>query len=84
MLIRLSFNVFIKGHQMGVYTVRYNPFLFDVFLSASADWTVKLWDHNQSKSLMSFDMGSPVGDIAWSPYSASVFAVATADGKVFF
>ena len=28
------------------------------------------------------DLGSPVGAIAWAPYSASVFAAVTADGKV--
>lgn len=67
---------------MGVYTVCYNPFYCDVFLSASADWTVKLWDHNQAAPLMSFDLNSPVGDVAWAPYSSSVFAVATTDGKV--
>lgn len=71
-----------EGHSMGVYTVRYNPYYYDVFLSASADWTVKLWDHNQSKALMTFDLNSPVGDVAWAPYSSTVFAVATADGKV--
>lgn len=67
---------------MATYTVRYNPFYCDVFLSASADWTVKLWDHNQSKPLMTFDLNSPVGDVAWAPYSSSVFAATTADGKV--
>ncbi|KAJ3217185.1 cytoplasmic dynein with WD40 domain [Clydaea vesicula] len=71
-----------EGHSMGVYTVKYNPFLCDVFLSASADWTVKLWDHNSSKPLMSFDLSCPVGDVAWAPYSSSVFAACTADGKL--
>ena len=72
-----------EGHHMGVYTVRYNAFLFDIFLSASADWTIKLWDHNKKKPLMSFDLNSPVGDVAWAPYSSSIFAAGTADGKVF-
>ena len=31
---------------------------------------------------MSFDLGNAVGDVAWSPYSASVFAAVTSDGKV--
>ncbi|KAJ3287592.1 cytoplasmic dynein with WD40 domain [Borealophlyctis nickersoniae] len=72
-----------EGHQMSVYTVRYNKFNCNIFLSASADWTVKLWDHDQAKPLMSFDLNSSVGDIAWAPYSSTVFAAATSDGKVF-
>ena len=31
---------------------------------------------------MSFDLGNAVGDVAWSPYSASVFGAVTNDGKV--
>ncbi|TPX44808.1 hypothetical protein SeMB42_g03483 [Synchytrium endobioticum] len=72
-----------EGHQMAVYTAKYNPFLARVFLTASADWTVKLWDHDQTKPLMSFDLCSPVGDVAWAPYSSSVFAACTSDGKVY-
>ena len=28
-----------------------------------------------------FDLNSPVGDLAWAPYSSTVFAVVTIDGK---
>jgi len=31
---------------------------------------------------MSFDLGNAVGDVAWSPYSSTVFSAVTADGKV--
>jgi hypothetical protein len=31
---------------------------------------------------MSFDLGAAVGDIAWAPYSSTVFAAVTDDGKV--
>lgn len=30
---------------------------------------------------MSFNMGSAIGDIAWSPYSATIFAAVTDDGS---
>jgi dynein intermediate chain 1, axonemal len=43
---------------------------------------VKLWDHNIKTPLMSFDLGNAVGDIAWSPFSSTVFAAVTNDGKV--
>eukprot|EP00842_Homolaphlyctis_polyrhiza_P006701 jgi/Hompol1/7031/HPOL_002404-RA len=72
-----------QGHQMAVYTVRYNPFNGNYFLSASADWTVKLWDHNDPKAVMTFDLNGSVGDVAWAPYSSTVFAAVTAEGKVF-
>ena len=31
---------------------------------------------------MSFDLGNPVGDVQWSPYSSTVFAAVSNDGKV--
>jgi dynein intermediate chain 1, axonemal len=71
-----------EGHGMAVYALRWNPFHPRVFLSCSADWTVKLWDHNLSKPVMSFDLGNAVGDVCWSPYSSTVFAAVTSDGKV--
>ena len=67
---------------MAVYGVRYNPFHGNVFLSASADWTVKLWDHCREKPLATFDLNGSVGDVAWAPYSSTVFAAVTAEGKV--
>lgn len=70
------------GHHMAVYSVRWNPFHERAFLSCSADWTVKLWDHNLPDPIMSFDLGNAVGDVAWAPYSSTVFAAVTSDGKV--
>lgn len=70
------------GHHMAVYTIRWNPYHPSVFISCSADWTVKIWDHNCTMPVMSFDLGNAVGDVAWSPYSATVFASVTSDGKV--
>ena len=32
------------GHDMAVYAVRWNANHARTFVSASADWTVKLWD----------------------------------------
>jgi len=32
--------------------------------------------------VFTFDLGSAVGDVAWAPYSSTVFAAVTADGKV--
>lgn len=100
---------------MAVYAVRWNPFHPRIFISCSADWTVKvsqwarqarqtertqadvlptlgryvmlsarnqLWDHTTPYPVMSFDLGNAVGDVFWSPYSSTVFAAVTSDGKV--
>ena len=71
-----------RAHHMAVYRLAWNPFHPRVFLSCSADWTVRLWDRDLAVPVMSFDLGNAVGDVAWSPYSATVFAAVTADGKV--
>ena len=70
------------GHHMGVYAARWNPFHERLFLTCSADWTVKLWDHEQSHPILSFDLGNAVGDVCWAPYSSTVFAAISNDGKV--
>ena len=67
---------------MAVYTVRWNHFNPKIFLSCSADWTVKLWEHTRKLPLMSFDLNTQVGDVAWTPWSSTTFAACTADGKV--
>jgi len=71
-----------EGHSMAVYTVRWNDFHPNIFISSSADWTVKLWDHTVKSCVMSFDLAQQVGDVAWSPYSSTVFAAITSDGLV--
>eukprot|EP00598_Pedospumella_elongata_P001527 CAMPEP_0184979816 /NCGR_PEP_ID=MMETSP1098-20130426/9935_1 /TAXON_ID=89044 /ORGANISM="Spumella elongata, Strain CCAP 955/1" /LENGTH=673 /DNA_ID=CAMNT_0027503149 /DNA_START=26 /DNA_END=2047 /DNA_ORIENTATION=- len=71
-----------QGHHMAVYALKWNPFHPRVFISCSADWTVKIWDHNLPHPVSSFDLGNAVGDVAWAPYSSTVFAAVTSDGKV--
>lgn len=71
-----------EGHHMAVYSIKWNPFHERVFITCSADWTVKIWDHNLNYPIMSFDLGNAVGDVCWSPYSSTIFAAVTSDGKV--
>ena len=35
-----------------------------------------------AQAVLSFDLGAPVGDVAWAPYSSTLFAAATEDGRV--
>jgi len=67
---------------MSIYSVKWNPFVEHVFISASADWTVKIWDHREKHAMMSFDLNNAVGDVAWAPFASTVFVSVTADGKV--
>eukprot|EP01137_Pigoraptor_chileana_P035580 Opistho-2@29840 len=71
-----------NAHQMSVYSVKWNHFHSRVFISCSADWTVKVWDHTHATPILSFDLNNAVGDAAWAPYSSTVFAAATSDGKL--
>lgn len=71
-----------EGHHMAVYSVKWNPYHPRVFISCSADWTVKLWDHTIPTPIMTFDLANAVGDVAWAPYSSTVFAAVTSDGRV--
>jgi len=71
-----------EGHNMPVYTLKWNAFHEGVFISCSADWTVKIWHHNLKSPVISFDLGNSVADVCWSPFSSTVFAAITSDGKV--
>ncbi|VDL96027.1 unnamed protein product, partial [Schistocephalus solidus] len=71
-----------KAHHMAVYRVEWNNFHKDIFITCSADWTVKIWDQNKQKPVFMFDLGAPVGDVTWAPYSSTVFAAVTSDGYV--
>ena len=73
------------GHSGPVYRVRISPFWSQVFLSCSADWTVKLWNQQDSSEALTFhsvDLSYAVNDVSWSPTHATVFGSVTEDGRV--
>ncbi|KAL8204200.1 UNVERIFIED_CONTAM: hypothetical protein K2H54_068778 [Gekko kuhli] len=70
-----------NAHHMAVDAVNWNPFHSKVFISCSSDWTVKIWDHTIKTPMFIYDLNSAVGDVAWAPYSSTVFAAVTTDGK---
>lgn len=75
----------LTAHNMAIYKIAWNKFHPKIFITCSADWTVKIWEHGSKTkdSLFTFDLNSSVGDVAWSPYSSTVFAAVTDDGRVF-
>ncbi|XP_060746289.1 dynein, axonemal, intermediate chain 1, paralog 2 [Tachysurus vachellii] len=70
------------AHSLSVDAVKWNNFHPKVFISCSSDWKVKIWDHTITTPMFTFDLNTAVGDVAWSPYSSTVFAAVTIDGKV--
>ncbi|VDI73906.1 Hypothetical predicted protein [Mytilus galloprovincialis] len=61
-----------------VYRVKWSPDDPDVFLSCSADWSVRLWHQERFSPVLTFlSSTKPVYDVAWSPKSATVFACVT-------
>uniref|UniRef100_A0A7S4EBZ5 Dynein axonemal intermediate chain 4 n=2 Tax=Pelagomonas calceolata TaxID=35677 RepID=A0A7S4EBZ5_9STRA len=76
------------GHTGPVYKVRSSPYDPKVFLSCSADWTVKLWTQSSSSPSASFrsEGSSPlndvVNDVCWSPRASTQFALVGGDGRV--
>jgi dynein intermediate chain 1 len=71
------------GHYHGVYAVRWNHYHPNIFLSCSADWRIMMWDMGITRPLLTFDIGTAVGDVEWAPYSSTTFAACTYDGKLY-
>ena len=57
---------------MAVYSVRWNPVHPNIFLSASADWTVKVWDHTKKAPVLTFDLGQVRGGTGNRQVTSSV------------
>lgn len=78
------------SHSGPVYSAKWSPFRDsarnrpDLFLTAAADWTVKLWEDEGSPALlMTFQSGNEeVTDMSWSPTASTVFGTTTRDGRV--
>ncbi|XP_038068064.1 dynein intermediate chain 4, axonemal-like [Patiria miniata] len=62
------------GHTGPVYRIEWSPFLPDVFISASSDWSIRLWVQDRQKPVLNFFSSTKaVMDVSWSPTSATVF-----------
>jgi len=71
------------AHNIAVYTIDFNRYNPDIFLSCSCDWRIKIWEDMREDPLFIFDVGSAVGDCKWAPFSSTVFAAVTTEGKVY-
>ncbi|TPP60043.1 WD repeat-containing protein 78 [Fasciola gigantica] len=65
------------GHTASVYEIEWSPFLSDVFLSCSADWTIKVWHLDHQQCLINIQTNvNVVSSISWSPHNSIIFASA--------
>jgi hypothetical protein len=73
------------GHTAPVYRVRCSPFSDHIFVTCSADWTVKVWDSSGKHplhTLHSSDCFAGVTDVSWSPSHENMIASVTEDGRI--
>lgn len=73
------------SHTGPIYKVRHNPFHSDVFISCSADWSVRIWNSKSEAPvfvLKSLDLYDEVLDCRWNPFCSTSFASACKDGRV--
>jgi hypothetical protein len=75
-----------RGHLGAVHQVQWSPFRPDLFLSASADGGLRLWQEGRpGGALLTFQGaagGDEVLDARWCPDCATVFAAVTAGGRL--
>ncbi|XP_076162193.1 dynein intermediate chain 2, ciliary isoform X2 [Ptiloglossa arizonensis] len=71
-----------EAHNMPVYRIVFNNYNSSIFASCSGDWRIKIWEDNRMEPLFMFDLGVPIGDVKWAPYSSTVLACVSNDGKV--
>jgi dynein intermediate chain 1 len=71
------------AHSTPVYNIQWNTFIPQIFITCASEFVVKLWHKDSTKPILRFDLGSQVGDIVWAPYSSTVFAAVTIEGKVY-
>ncbi|KAL4448518.1 hypothetical protein ABPG75_005737 [Micractinium tetrahymenae] len=67
------------GHLAPVYQVCWSPSVPSLFLTASADWSVRLWSEAQPRSLWTFQLPNSkaeVADVAFCPGASTLFAAA--------
>ena len=76
----------IPAHSGSISCISSNPFCQDLFLTASSDWSVKLWNTKDVSEpvtcLQSIDLCDAINDLTWHPKNSSCFALAADDGRV--
>ena len=76
----------ISAHAGPINRLRVSPFTSTALLTASADWTVRLWDTaapgSEATTYAASSVSDGVMDVAWSPVHSTLFASVSGDGHV--
>lgn len=73
-----------QPHSGPVYAARFSPFHRNVFLSASTDGSIRLYNQLSPHPFHVIEPGAaPILCAAWSPARPLVFAAASADGQLY-
>ncbi|CAH8631218.1 unnamed protein product [Schistosoma bovis] len=68
------------AHSASVYQIEWSPFVPEIFLSCSADMTIRLWHLDYQKPLITIQRNmTTIPSISWSPHNSLIFA-SIADG----
>ncbi|XP_011505542.1 PREDICTED: dynein intermediate chain 2, ciliary [Ceratosolen solmsi marchali] len=73
---------YVEAHNMPVHRIVFNKFNSSIFASCSGDWRIKIWEDDRLEPLFMFDLGVSISDVQWAPYSSTVLACVSNDGKV--
>ena len=71
------------GHVSPVNKIMWNPYYPLIFITCASKHVLYIWHRDLPSPILHFDLGSCVGDVAWAPYSSTVFAAVTSCGRVF-
>lgn len=64
-----------RGHKGPVYRTLWSPYNSDIFLTCSADWSVRLWHVDNLQPILSLQATTQaIIDIDWCPFSSVMFA----------
>ena len=70
------------AYNTPVNSLMWNTYHPAIFISCAAEFVVHIFHKDHSTAIMRFDLGAQVGQVAWAPYSSTVFCAVTQEGKV--
>lgn len=56
----------VDAHNMAVYKVRWNPFHPRIYITCSADWTVKIWEVSSKTTADKSETSSVEAQTKWA------------------
>ncbi|RKP00336.1 hypothetical protein CXG81DRAFT_19698 [Caulochytrium protostelioides] len=71
------------GHTGPVYRVQNSPFVPNCFVSGGADGSIRIWHTECDEAVLKLSVGRyAVMDVEWAPWSPTLLAAVTNDGRI--